>query len=265
VEAYRGREDAIAAMLDYGCGLAIRYLETVLSDEARLTPEFLRRAVLAAESDELGATIPFNWVMIGTFFLTGLDISHRVMRWCREKELDWSRTMTLICGQQGRPTSGVTLATNSIAQMILAASNHTLPPDRLYIAPHAPALGILRPGDLEPVRAAEGELRTLWSYTRAIAELSPTMFEGYPRYTPGADAAPVITETTTELSEMPAITGPQDFRAMIARLRLVQEDPRQLLSGCVTDYAAEQLRLNGNNPQTAVVPGLDGVAYPTGI
>jgi hypothetical protein len=51
---------------------------------------------------------------------------------------------------------------------------------------------------------------------------------------------------------------------MTTRLRLVIEDPRQLLSGCVTDYAVEQLRLNGNHPATVVVPGLDRYAYPTG-
>jgi len=41
---------------------------------------------------------------------------------------------------------------------------------------------------------------------------------------------------------------------MTTRLRLVIEDPRQLLSGCVTDYAVEQLRLNGNDPASVVVP-----------
>jgi uncharacterized protein DUF5624 len=265
VEAYRGREDAIAAMLDYGCALTIRYLDAVLADETLLTPEYLRRNLLAAESSALGATIPFNWVMIATFFLTGLDIGHRVIRWCREQGLDWSRTMVLICGKQGRPTSGVTLATNSIAQIILAASNHKLPADRLYIAPHGLAPGLLKPDDLEPVRAAEGELRVLWSYTRAIAELSPTMFEGYPRYAPSVYSPPPLTETTTELAEMPAIKRADDMRAMVTRLRLVQEDPRQLLSGCVTDYAAEQLRLNGNDPLAVVVPGLDGVAYRSSL
>ena len=49
--------------------------------------------LLAAESSTLGATIPFNSVMIATFFLTGLDISHRVIRWCRDQGLDWSRTI----------------------------------------------------------------------------------------------------------------------------------------------------------------------------
>ena len=51
------------------------------------------------------------------------------------------------------------------------------------------------------------------------------------------------------------------MRAMVTRLRLVQEDPRQLLSGCVTDHATEQLRLNGNDPLAVVVSGLDGVVY----
>ena len=153
------------------------------------------------------------------------------------------------------------LATNSIAQIVLAASNHKLPADRLYIAPHGLALGLLKPDDLEPVRAAEGELRALWSYTRAIAELSPTMFEGYPRYASSVYSPPPLTETTSELAEMPAIKGADDMRAMVTRLRLVQEDPRQLLSGGVADHAAEQLRLNGNDPLAVVVPGLDGVAY----
>jgi hypothetical protein len=77
--------------------------------------------------------------------------------------------------------------------------------------------------------------------------------------------SPPLTETTTELAEMPAIKGADDMRAMVTHLRLVQEDPRELLSRCVTDYAAEQLRLNGNDPLAVVVPGLDGVAYRSSL
>jgi hypothetical protein len=54
---------------------------------------------------------------------------------------------------------------------------------------------------------------------------------------------------------MPRILGPDDMLTMTTRLRLVIEDPRQLLSGCVTDYAVEQLRLNGNDPATVVGAG----------
>jgi hypothetical protein len=53
--------------------------------------------------------------------------------------------------------------------------------------------------------------------------------------------------------------------AMVTRLRVVLEDPRQLLSGCVADYAVEQLVANDNDPSRVIVPGLDWVAYPRGL
>lgn len=39
------------------------------------------------------------------------------------------------------------------------------------------------------------------------------------------------------------------------------EDPRQLLSGAVTDYASQQLVANDNKPGAVTVPGLDGEDY----
>jgi hypothetical protein len=42
----------------------------------------------------------------------------------------------------------------------------------------------------------------------------------------------------------------------------VLEDPRQLLSGAVTDVAAAQLVEHANKPDAVRVPGLDGEAYP---
>jgi hypothetical protein len=105
-------------------------------------------------------------------------------------------------------------------------------------------------------------MRQLWAYTRTMSELGPLMFEGYPRYYPAGAAQPVMTADTTEVSEMPAIESPTDWRALTTRLRVVLEDPRQLLSGCVTDYAVKQLAQQDNDPARVVVPGLDGVAYP---
>jgi hypothetical protein len=40
------------------------------------------------------------------------------------------------------------------------------------------------------------------------------------------------------------------------------EDPRQLLSGAVTDYASSQLVRSANDPSAVTVPGLDGEPYP---
>jgi hypothetical protein len=46
---------------------------------------------------------------------------------------------------------------------------------------------------------------------------------------------------------------------------MVLEDPRQLLSGAVTDFAVDQLVANDNDPARVIVPGLTGVDYPTGL
>ena len=262
VEAYRGREDAIAGMVDYACALTLRYLDAVLADESKLTPEFLRREFIEAKGSAIGATVPYNAVMIATFFLVALDIGHRVMAWFKEQSVDWSRAMVLIAGQQGRPTAGVTWTTNSVCQMMLAASNRELSLDRMYIAPHAKSFTVKDTADLDAMRGFEQPLRALWLYTRAISNLAPTMFEGYPRYAAGSYQPPVIGDDTKELAEMPHIKGPDDMLAMTTRLRIVIEDPRQLLSGCVTDYAVEQLRANGNDYASVVVPGLDRYSYP---
>lgn len=262
VEAYRGREAAIAALLDYGCALTDRVLAAAIDDETRFTSEFVRAAYLEATSDAIGATLPFNHVMIATFFLVGMDIAYRANQWLGRHGIDWSRAMVLVAGQQGRPTAGVTLSSNSIAQVMLAASNRRLELDRIYIAPHAPTFSAQAEGQLDAAIALEKPLRDLWSFTHAVQSLAGTMFEGYARYDPGSVGQPELKPGTSSLAEMPAIKGPGDMQAMTTRLRLVMEDPRQLLSGCVTDYAAEQLREHGNDVSKVVVPALDGLPRP---
>ena len=266
VEAFQGREQAIADMTDYTCALSAKYLRAVLADESKLTAEYLRENYLdPADGNELGATVSMNAMQIATFFLVGLDISFRVTRWFQEQQLDWSRAMVLMSGRQGRVTSGVTWTSNSVCQTILYASDLKLPLERMYLAPHAPGLTLGSPVDWDLVRKLEPEYRAIWSHTRAVSDLGPTMFAGYPRYAPEAYRAPIIDDDTTELSEMPKVMHPRDMRSMTTRLRLVMEDPRQLLSGCITDYAAEQLRTHGNDYTKVVVPGLDGYVYPQGF
>ena len=262
VEAYVGREQKIAEMVDYACVITERYLRMVQEDERLLTPEGHRADYLEGRGRDIGATVPMNAVMVATFFLVGLDISHRIMRWFKRHEIDWSRAMVLITGRAGRTTAGVTIATNSVCATIIGCSNYRLPLDRIYIAPHAPSITVAAPVDIAAVKASEEPMRQLWAYTRTMSELGPLMFDGYPRYHPAGATLPVLTAQTTEVSEMPAIDSPTDWRALTTRLRVVLEDPRQLLSGCVTDYAIEQLAEHDNDPTRVVVPGLDGVAYP---
>ncbi|WP_405856779.1 DUF5624 domain-containing protein [Streptomyces sp. NBC_01515] len=76
VEAYRGREQAIADMVDYACAVTARYLRAALADESYLNSRTLREDYL--EGGPCGQLpVPVNQMMIATFFLAGLDISHR--------------------------------------------------------------------------------------------------------------------------------------------------------------------------------------------
>jgi hypothetical protein len=88
------------------------------------------------------------------------------------------------------------------------------------------------------------------------------MFDGFPRFLPPSSVPESVSPGTAWVHEKPAIEGPDDWFALTTRLRVVLEDPRQLLSGAVTDYAARQLVENDNEPLAITVPGLDGEPYP---
>jgi Domain of unknown function (DUF5624) len=262
VEAFRGREAAIGAMYDYACAATVEYLGRALAEEGYLNAETLRRDFLVRDPGEHGAGL-INEMMIATFFLTGLDTAFRLLRWFRARRIDWARAMVVVAGRQGRPTAGVTWNTSSIAAMIRGASEYRLPLERMYMAPHAPTFATPQGGDLSEVAALEEPLRLLWAGLRGMQELGEIMFAGYPRYAAGDAVFPDVSEPgVTEVSEMPVVHGPDDLRAMITRMRVVMEDPRQLLSGCVTDYAVAQLVQHDNDPAAVVVPGLDNVRYP---
>jgi hypothetical protein len=265
VEAYRGREQEIADLVDYSCAVTARYLATALADEEYLTPETVRSDYLDG-GGEVELPVPINHMMIATFFLVVLDISFRITRWLRSQEVDWDRAMVIVAGQQGRPTAGVTWKTSSVATMILGASAGRLRLDRMYLAPHAPSFQTPINGDLSEVIQLEGRLREIWCHTQATAELGAMMYAGYPRYVHEGLAAPDVSDPgVSEVTEMPVIHSASDMRAMVTRMRVLLEDPRQLLSGCVTDFAVASLAAADNDPTRVVVPGLSGVHYPTSL
>ena len=198
--------------------------------------------------------------MVATFFLTGMDIAHRLIAWFDGHALPWERAMVIIAGQQGRPTAGVTADSNSVAGVIAAASRGRLPAARLLIAPHAPVFAVGAPVD--EVAALEPAYRALWSAVHATCELGEDMFAGYPSFVPAANALPPVDATTACVGALPAVERADDWLALTTRLRVVLEDPRQLLSGAVTDYASRQLVHHDNRPSAVTVPGLDGEPYP---
>jgi Domain of unknown function (DUF5624) len=262
VRAFAGREEAIAAMVDYSCRLTERRLEQALDDPGCLTMAAVRRDYLDGPAHDL--PVSFNKIMIATFFLTGMDLGHRLITWFDAVGIPWERAMVIFAGRVGRPTAGVTEESHSIAGVVRAVSRGRLARDRMFIAPHAPAFPAFDPAsrDLAAVIELEDDYRRLWAALRATSELGGLMFEGYPRFEARPDSRAVVGSGSVSVPEKPIVTSPDDWFALTTRLRVVMEDPRQLLSGAVTDYAASQLILNANDPSAVVVPGLDGEHYP---
>lgn len=103
--AYAGRERAIAAMVDHSCAMTERFLLRSLDEPSYLNHRTLRGCYLE-DGDDPERPVSFNRVMVATFFLVGMDTAHRLISWCDSQAIDWSRTMVVIAGQQGRPTAG---------------------------------------------------------------------------------------------------------------------------------------------------------------
>jgi hypothetical protein len=103
VEAYRGREQAIADMVDYSCAVTARYLRAALADESYLTSRTLREDYLEGGGSGAQVPVPVHQMMIATFFLTGLDISHRILRWFTTQKIDWHRAMVVIAAGRAAP------------------------------------------------------------------------------------------------------------------------------------------------------------------
>jgi hypothetical protein len=260
VKAFAGREPKIAAMVDYSCRLTERFLQRALDRPSYLTDAAVRRDYLEGPADDL--PVCFNRVMVATFFLTGMDIAHRLISWFDGLDLPWERVMVIIAGSQGRPTAGVSQESNSVAGVVHAASRDRLPLEQLLIAPHAPVFPMFDGTNMDDVAALEAPYRQLWSTLLAISQLGARMFDRYPRFQPRPSLNGSIEPGTVWVHEKPAVDGPDDWFALTTRLRVVLEDPRQLLSGAVTDYASRQLVDNANEPLAITVPGLDGEPYP---
>ena len=260
VAAYAGREEAITRMVDYTCRVTESYLGRALVDPSYLTAESLRADYLDGPSD--GLPVSMNRMMVATFFLTGLDMGYRVISFFDRLRIDWEHAMVMMAGRFGKPTGAVTRGTHSLAVIVDAASRGRLPIRNLVIAPHAPVFPSYDGTNLGAVAASERGYREFWSQTMAMAELAGDMFEGYPAFAPRRGANAVITADTTTIEEMPEIRSADDWLALTTRLRMVLEDPRQMLAAAVSDFAARQLVGHDNDPTAVTVPGLDGEPYP---
>jgi hypothetical protein len=261
VAAWAGMESKITDLVDYSCAVTLDYLTRGLADQSRLTFDYLRTHYLDPVNDT-DVPVPINDMMAGTFGLVFLDIGHRIIGWLRNQDFDWQRLMVVVSGRAGRATAALTWSTNTMCHLLWRASAERLPPDRLYIAPHAPSLVLADLRDAASRAALEAEFRQIWFSIRATVEVGREMFAGYPAFEPAINSAPVIDASTRSISEMPAVRSPDDRRAVMTRLRFVMEDPAQQLANSVAPYIVDQLCAGDNCPADVIVAGFTNVTYP---
>ena len=251
VASFAGHEQKIADLVDYTCGVTIDLLERIGKDHSLLNFARLNDEYFAAPPTD-AFPVSMNDVMFATFGLAFLDIVYRIGNWLRAQALDWSRLMVLVSGRSGRPTAGATWATNNMCYLVWCASNRTLLPERVFVAPHAPSFSVAELPDAAGLAELERSYRALWLNTRASIDVARALFPEQRPYR--FDPAPA--------DGMPPIRSVDDREATTARLRRIMEDPSQLLSNCVADYIVDQLHSNGNQPQQVEIPGFTNVRYP---
>jgi hypothetical protein len=261
VAAWAGMEPKITDLVDYSCAVTLDFLTRGLADQSRLTFDYLRNHYLDPVNSA-DVPVPINDMMAGTFGLVFLDIGHRIIGWLRNQDFDWQRLMVVVSGRAGRATAALTWSTNSMCHLLWRASAQRLPPDRLYIAPHAPSLVLADLRDAASRAALEAEFRQIWFSIRATVEVGREMFAGYPAFEPAINSAPVIDASTRSIGEMPAVRSPDDRRAVMTRLRFVMEDPAQQLANSVAPYIVDQLCDSDNRPADVIVAGFTNVTYP---
>lgn len=262
VEAWAGYEPKIVDLVDYTCEATLAFLSGCLADESRMTFENLREAFLdPVKSSEI--PVPINDVMVATFALTFLDIGHRIIRWLRSRDFDWNKIMVLVSGRAGRPTAGLTWATNSNCHLLWRASNGQLPAENLHIAAHGPSFSAADAQDPARMTELEGQFRDIFLHLRANIDLARGMFEGYPAFLKSIEEPPVIESATRTLHAMPKLRSPDDRQTAITRLRFVMEDPTQQLANSVAHFIIDQLCDHDNRPKAVVIPGFTNMTYPT--
>jgi hypothetical protein len=254
VRAWQGLEIRIAALVDYSCRVTMEVLDGALSEADGFTFERLRLEYLNPQGS-VRVPVSMNEMMFATFALTFLDIGCRITAWLRSQAFDWDRLMVLISGRSGRPTAGLTWDTNNLCHLIQRASRDTFDRRRLYIAPHAPPIDVAAASD--PARAAELEtqFRSLWFNLRAGVEMGSKLFEDDP-----VDRRPETAPQSTPRLDAAPVTHP-GRSALIAQLRLVLEDPTQLLSNVAAKYVLDQLAANDNDPARVFIAGFSDVDY----
>ncbi len=250
VAAWGPNIGALRNMVEYACALSLDYLARFQVEPDMRTFEALVTNVLESRTDTF--PIPFDYVMVATFCLTGLNGTCASLAFLRTQSIDWASAMVILTSGNGGPTAALTRCTNHFVDLLGFATNYAVRPERTFFAPIQ-----IRPDDPNP----EVTYRAIWAHTYARTQLAGRMFPDYPSFVPPDCPESNVTPSTRKISAPPRATSADDLFSFVARLRFVMEDATQLLSTSVSSYILGQL-IAGTAPENVPIPGLTGVTYP---
>jgi len=192
---------------------------------------------------------PFNKVDGLDFLLTGLDFFATGSSACWTSGLDWAslphhpppKSRMVSCRPSGLPTPASPRSIPQRGRGGLGSARGKLSTGGCFIAPHAPVF--LQCDPPAPDLTSRPPARWKSQYRRLVgvaadysASSAGLMFPRYPRFEAGLmppRPAQHPQRVLESFGEWPRTTGSR----LITRLAVVMEDPRQLLSGAVTDYS----------------------------
>jgi len=250
--AWRTRKAEIRNMVDYACARTLQYISS-LGDGSALS-------VTGVNDDFFNGTsaaypIPFRNVMIATFMLEALRGASDVQGTLARLKLDWPHAMVLVSSRAGgNVSSGLTEGTNWLVAFLRAASDFTLPEERIKIVPYAetrPSLGQaqMAPEDLRYY------VQRVWGplfYRRLIAD---RVFSNIPTiYLP--DRPPLPGD--------PGVTAAGSIDQFVIRLKHSLRDAREMLSNTVAFWMVQELADKKWDPAAVEIPGLTA-GLPQGV
>lgn len=272
--AWKGREDAIRRMMDYGLWMAGDYLSRVLDGSA---PTFTTESVGTDfyRAGDPRYPIPFDNVMIATFALVALtgayDIRQAIV--AAGDRVNWKNARVVVHMPIGTNYgAGLTVETNQLAAALPALTDNALPAANILIAPYAlaPCPTIEQGGKTySEVGCADMAIGAAVLDEDIYDFYSKDVWYGiYDRTQITRSAFPGV--ETIARADTPAIPGDYkvtkagDIDAFIARLKLSLIDGRELLSNAVGYWVPYELAAKGWDPAKADIPGLTA-GFPAGV
>jgi hypothetical protein len=141
---------------------------------AEFSPQSVQDNLFSGTSAD--CPIPFNAVMIGTFALVGLEGIHRIQKALTSAAIDWPRAIVILQNCAGHNYfAALTRETNSIYDLLVLLSNHTLPENRILIAPYVGIRSTVGSETL-PKEGFDYYARDVWTMLYGQAKLPAEVF-----------------------------------------------------------------------------------------